>query len=1118
MRGNHHCALSLIWVFALLLVSTGPLHESPSIEKEDTSEGPIPMQETWSSLWEGDGVSSPSSEGWWLRPWGFTSIYSDFSDGETVAIVDDPDPVDGAWMQRWVDFEPPFKLAARGRYDPATSRTSRVTMAYFFTGCHKIYANFNPTYLRIGGPDPFDIPAVQGTWYNVTFDVRAPLDVDVYLDGILVGNVEMAPSDRLIFDSPDNKPVIATLISGIPTSLAMVDYIRTTMQPIGEVGPKTCDREAPLVLNVTLDDGMKTPSNDLLVSEGASTVWLNATIDDRTTGNSPIWSANYTAGASNWPGTPMTAADSAFDSPVENVTVSIDVSGFAEGNYTLCVYGRDYYGNWNTTGSCATMRIGKEEPPRIYGPTLDDGVQPPSSFLEVALMPSTTVWLNATIDDTFTGNSSILSANYTEDPQVWPGAPMSPSDGDLDSPLENVTASLDIMALGEGNHTLCVYAIDVAGNANLTGSCAFLNITYVPPSSWALPLVPYWWNIPPVMLITVINGSYPIDSVELYCNYSSDNASWSGWSICDTVTSPPWTPSSLFPAGDGHYMYYSIARDFYGFEEGPPLVADAMAGYDTEPPTSSVQPLVPYWRNVDTLDLVADADDDLSGVANVTFLYRFSNDNSSWTDWAPVSTDTVPPYDATFVASEGDGYYQFRSDAYDVAGNAENDTQPEAWIAIDTQGPLSSILQPSPYWTNHPDVLLEATGTDELSGIAQITLYYRFSSDNATWTSWAPWGTDDSAPWNFSFVAADEDGYYEFYSLALDNLGNSESSPISADALIALDTLPPTSSLNPLSDYWFADSSAPLFTQAFDEMSGVDTVELLYRWSEDNITFTSWISAAISSAPPWSFSYNAPDGDGFYELMTIAVDRVGNVEVGNLAEILLAIDTTPPTTEALPVIPYTRTAMPVAIDAQGFDALSGLAAIQLLYRFSEDNLSWSAFQSLGQVSDTPYEWNFSAPDGEGYYEFITQGRDFLGNAESAPETADSSMAYFRGGAPPNGDGAGGVIQENWKPFLALAFTIVLLVVASIMITRRAVVGLSAPKAKKLLAVAILFSVLELMTGAISMVTPALAIPPAFGMGTFIDAVILAVGLAILLIVGFRKGAPDQATLPPPPED
>ena len=905
---------ALLWIVALIVVLLAPLVGLPDFGRGGENEHPTPSQGTWSSLWEGDGVSSPSTEGWWIRTWGSVSVYSDISDGETVAVMDDPDPGEGGWMQKWVDLEPPFEFAARGRYDPLTARTSPVTIAWMFTGCHRMFGQVYPTKLRIGGPRPFEVPAVQGEWYNLTFDVRAPLDVDVYSNGLFIGNVEMDPQDRLSFDPPDFKPGVATIITGGPTAMGMVDYVRTTMEPIQEVGPKVCDRTPPLVLNMTFDDGIKTPSDNLLVSEGVTNLWLNATIDDRTTGDSPVWSSNFTQGAANWPGASLSAADSQFDSSVENVLTTLDVSGLGVGNYTYCIYGRDYYGNWNPAGSCAVLRLGNPQPPEIRGLVFDDGSQLPERHLETSLAPGVVVWVNATVDDTLTGYSDILSANFTASPQAWPGLDMTPIDGAFDSPTEDVTATIDVMNLGVGNHSFCVYGVDVVGEANKTGLCGSLNVTFYPPDSHTEPLQRYWWNVQPNLQVTVSPGSHSVASVDLFCNHSTDNATWSGWTFCDNTSSPPWSLASPFGLGDGHYSHYSVARDIYGFGESAPAVADTSAGYDATPPSSSVLVEDLYWRTSNFIDLAASASDALSGVRNVTFLFRFSEDNASWGDWALMSTDSAPPFTASILTLDGDGYYEFKSKAYDLAGNAESDT-----------------------------------------------------------------GSD----------------------------------------------------------------------------------------------------------------------------------------------LRMAIDTTPPDTQALPIVPYNRTSLPIVVEADGEDTLSGLSSIELLYRYSENNVSWFTWKSLGQIFAPPYQWDFQAPDGEGHYEFCSQGRDVLGNTEAVPISADSRVTYFESAPPPDGDEPEGGLQENWKPYLALIFTIVILTVASVLLSRRARGGLSGRRSKMLLATALLLSVLEIVTGAVSMVIPALAIPPVLGVGTVIDIAILAVALGILLLLGLRKEvAMDQAERlePPPPHD
>jgi hypothetical protein len=86
---------------------------------------------------------------------------------------------------------------------------------------------------------------------------------------------------------------------------------------------------------------------------GASSVTLTATVNDSTTGNSNIAAAEYfidTLGA-NGAGTPMSAADGSFSSPVEDVTASVNMSTQPPGDHTLYVHGRDAAGNWGAAGS-----------------------------------------------------------------------------------------------------------------------------------------------------------------------------------------------------------------------------------------------------------------------------------------------------------------------------------------------------------------------------------------------------------------------------------------------------------------------------------------------------------------------------------------------------------------------------------------------------------------------------------------------------------------------------------------------------------------------------------------------------------------------------------------------
>jgi len=88
-------------------------------------------------------------------------------------------------------------------------------------------------------------------------------------------------------------------------------------------------------------------------TDGAATVTLTATVDDSTTGGSNIAEAEYfvdSVGADG-SGTAMAASDGNFNAVSEGVTATIDVSGWADGTYTLYVHGRDSAANWGATDS-----------------------------------------------------------------------------------------------------------------------------------------------------------------------------------------------------------------------------------------------------------------------------------------------------------------------------------------------------------------------------------------------------------------------------------------------------------------------------------------------------------------------------------------------------------------------------------------------------------------------------------------------------------------------------------------------------------------------------------------------------------------------------------------------
>jgi len=100
----------------------------------------------------------------------------------------------------------------------------------------------------------------------------------------------------------------------------------------------------------------------------------------------------------------------------------------------------------------------------------------------------------------------------------------------------------------------------------------------------------------------------------------------------------------------------------------------------------------------------------------------------------------------------------------------------------------SQVSDIYPY--NQPSEIIINGNVEETDGIASLDLYYRYSNNNTTWNpDWTYYDTDvdSSNGWSWNFIAPEESGYYEFYSIrrvryAHDEWLN-ETAPPGADAI-----------------------------------------------------------------------------------------------------------------------------------------------------------------------------------------------------------------------------------------------------------------------------------------------------------------------------------------------
>jgi len=211
----------------------------------------------------------------------------------------------------------------------------------------------------------------------------------------------------------------------------------------------------------------------------------------------------------------------------------------------------------------------------------------------------------------------------------------------------------------------------------------------------------------------------------------------------------------------------------------------------------------------------------------------------------------------------------------------------EPSVGADALPPASNVGPIENYWRNSSPFTVTATASDS-SGVNNVELWYRYSSNNSTWGGWTLFGTNSSGSYSWAFDAPSGDGFYEFYSIATDAVGNREAPPAEADAQAGVDRVAPSSSLFPLSQYITGALPATidglLKASALDNLSGVASVELWYRYRRDNGRPWPSDNTCYGVGEPyfipgfWKWSPFSADRYGYYEFYPVAVDCAGNRE------------------------------------------------------------------------------------------------------------------------------------------------------------------------------------------------------------------------------------------------
>jgi len=233
----------------------------------------------------------------------------------------------------------------------------------------------------------------------------------------------------------------------------------------------------------------------------------------------------------------------------------------------------------------------------------------------------------------------------------------------------------------------------------------------------------------------------------------------------------------------------------------------------------------------------------------------------------------------------------------------------------DLNAPWSTLLA-LPALTNlttYPIGFTAADGANE-TGVAYVELWSRQGAVGpfSLYTTIVnPLGRWPFGPIPFDSAAALGDGYYEFYSVAVDNATNAEAPPVAPDASMTIDPTPPSLVLlAPAPGSWSATDNVTVAWNGSDALSGLDR----YDTSLDAGPFASVGNATNQSFPGLT--------EGLHIVDIVAYDLAGNPSLQNAS---FGVDLTDPAVAVSAPAPGTWFATDnVTVVWNGSDAPSGL--------------------------------------------------------------------------------------------------------------------------------------------------------------------------------------------------
>ncbi len=356
-------------------------------------------------------------------------------------------------------------------------------------------------------------------------------------------------------------------------------------------------------------------------------------------------------------------------------------------------------------------------------------------------------------------------------------------------------SGLSALTTAEGSYTLTVNAADIQdtdGNPGAGSVSTSWLMDTTPPTSTVNFLPSQTTSTSFVVSVTDAdpdgaNGSTPsgVASIAIY-----DSTNGGPFALFTTVM--PADPSATFVGQAGNtYAFYSIATDKAGNVQATPTAAEQTVQILTPMTVSSITAVAPDPRNtsVSSLDVTFSLPINTSSLTPGALILTDNGQSisASGISLTLVSGDTYQITGLTALTT-AEGTYVFAvngADVHDARGYPGTGLVSTSWL-MDTTPPTSTVNS-LPAQTTSTSFTVSVYATDSNgadgstpSGVASIAIYDSTNSGSFTlFTTVTP--SDPSATF-----AGQVGRTYAFYSIATDQAGNVEPTPIAAQQTVQI--------------------------------------------------------------------------------------------------------------------------------------------------------------------------------------------------------------------------------------------------------------------------------------------------------------------------------------------